>query len=199
MPVSWPRELRHKTRGRSVNISGSVYRDVPHGTARLCHYHVGCGQAQIHLSCPRWNRFNILRDAAGWYVDFYQHQSKHICPVQRIANHDDEQLGDYYTGGSLNPARSLGPDVINADFPGYHWIYWVGPLLGSLLASSFYAFLRLFQYQTVNPGQDADDVEKSAAGTVANGTENPTSSHSRVMSDTSTLVHPTTPITPMTP
>lgn len=120
-----------------------------------------------------------------------------ICPVQWIANPDDEQLGDYYTGGSLNPARSLGPDVINTDFPGYHWIYWVGPLLGSLLASSFYAFLRLFQYQTVNPGQDADDVEKN--GAVANGTENPTSSHSRVMSDTSTLVHPMTPVTPMTP
>lgn len=35
---------------------------------------------------------------------------------------------------SLNPARSFAPDVVNAKFPGYHWIYWVGPLLGSLLA-----------------------------------------------------------------
>lgn len=35
---------------------------------------------------------------------------------------------------SLNPARSFGPDVVNAHFPSYHWIYWIGPLLGSLLA-----------------------------------------------------------------
>ncbi|BDD61002.1 hypothetical protein MAP00_006086 [Monascus purpureus] len=127
-----------------------------------------------------------------------KHKSTFLAPVGIGLTFFVTQLvGDYYTGGSLNPARSLGPDVINTDFPGYHWIYWVGPLLGSLLASSFYAFLRLFQYQTVNPGQDADDVEKN--GAVANGTENPTSSHSRVMSDTSTLVHPMTPVTPMTP
>ncbi|THC96087.1 hypothetical protein EYZ11_004460 [Aspergillus tanneri] len=67
--------------------------------------------------------------------------------------------GDYYTGGSLNPARSLGPDVINRSFPGYHWIYWVGPLLGSLLASGFFGLLTLFEYTTVNPGQDFNDWE----------------------------------------
>lgn len=67
--------------------------------------------------------------------------------------------GDYYTGGSLNPARSLGPDVINRSFPGYHWIYWVGPLLGSLLASGFYGFLSLFDWQSVNPGQDFNEYE----------------------------------------
>ncbi|EAW13465.1 aquaporin [Aspergillus clavatus NRRL 1] len=73
-----------------------------------------------------------------------------------------EMIGDYYTGGSLNPARSLGPDVINRSFPGYHWIYWVGPLLGSLLACGFYTFLRLFQYETVNPGQDNNEWEAEA-------------------------------------
>jgi aquaporin related protein len=67
--------------------------------------------------------------------------------------------GDYYTGGSLNPARSLGPDVINRSFPGYHWIYWVGPLLGSLLASGFYYFLTFFSYESVNPGQDFNEWE----------------------------------------
>jgi aquaporin related protein len=69
------------------------------------------------------------------------------------------KTGDYYTGGSLNPARSLGPDVINRSFPGYHWIYWVGPLLGSLLACGFYTFLRMFKYESVNPGQDFDEWE----------------------------------------
>ncbi|KAL5340948.1 aquaporin-like protein [Aspergillus crustosus] len=70
-----------------------------------------------------------------------------------------QMIGDYYTGGSLNPARSLGPDVINRSFPGYHWIYWVGPLLGSLLACGFYYFLTLFSYESVNPGQDFNEWE----------------------------------------
>lgn len=29
-----------------------------------------------------------------------------------------------YTGGALNPARALGPSVVDTDFPGYHYIYW---------------------------------------------------------------------------
>jgi aquaporin related protein len=43
----------------------------------------------------------------------------------------------FFTGGSLNPARSFGPCVV-VGFPGYHWIYWLGPLLGSGVASGAY-------------------------------------------------------------
>lgn len=46
----------------------------------------------------------------------------------------------YFTGGSLNPARSFGPAVV-VGFPGYHWIYWVGPLLGAGVASGAYALI----------------------------------------------------------
>lgn len=38
--------------------------------------------------------------------------------------------GIYYTGGSLNPARTFGPDLVMLDFGSTHWIYWLGPLLG---------------------------------------------------------------------
>ena len=61
-----------------------------------------------------------------------------------------------YTGGSLNPARSLGPDVATKRFDGYHWIYWVGPLLGAVLAVLLYRLLKLLEYQTALPDADGD-------------------------------------------
>jgi len=71
-------------------------------------------------------------------------------------------LGVYYTGGSLNPARSFGPCVANRSFPSDHWVYWVGPLLGALVASGFFWFIKSCEYETANPGQDFDDLEASA-------------------------------------
>ncbi|RMZ66078.1 aquaporin rerated other eukaryote [Pyrenophora seminiperda CCB06] len=70
-----------------------------------------------------------------------------------------EMLGAYYTGGSLNPARSLGPAVVTHSFPGYHYIYWAGPVMGTLLAWAVYKLVKVGGYQTVNPGQDFDDHE----------------------------------------
>jgi len=72
-------------------------------------------------------------------------------------------LGIYFTGAGINPARAFGPDVINRSFPGYHWIYWVGPALGSLLAAFFYHTLEAFDWKTANPGQDYDDLEAQAS------------------------------------
>lgn len=60
----------------------------------------------------------------------------------------------YYTGASLNPARSFGPCVAAAKFQGYHWIYWVGPALGALVSAGYYYFLRFLHYEFANPGQD---------------------------------------------
>jgi len=66
-----------------------------------------------------------------------------------------EIAGVYYTGGSLNPTRSFGPAVAGTSFPGYHWIYWIGPFLGSLLAAAYFKFIKIFNYEEVNPGQDS--------------------------------------------
>jgi len=41
------------------------------------------------------------------------------------------------SGASTNPARSLGPAVISGDWHGW-WIYWLGPLLGAMLAVAAY-------------------------------------------------------------
>jgi aquaporin Z len=42
-----------------------------------------------------------------------------------------------FTGGSLNPARSLGPAVASGVFEGQA-VYWIGPLLGALAAALLY-------------------------------------------------------------
>ena len=60
-----------------------------------------------------------------------------------------------YTGGSLNPARSFGPDVANLSFESYHWIYWIGPIVGALAASGYDRLARYLRYEEANPGQDA--------------------------------------------
>ncbi|KAB5542745.1 aquaporin-2 [Coniochaeta sp. 2T2.1] len=90
-----------------------------------------------------------------------KHRSTHMAPLGiGIAFFVTELAGVFLTGGSLNPARSFGPSVITGHFGSYHWIYWVGPLLGALLASGFFVLLRRLRYRECNPGPDWEDMEK---------------------------------------
>ncbi|XP_030623301.1 aquaporin-4 [Chanos chanos] len=43
------------------------------------------------------------------------------------------------SGGSMNPARSLGPAII-VGFWEHHWVYWIGPVLGAVLAAVSHEF-----------------------------------------------------------
>ncbi len=45
---------------------------------------------------------------------------------------EDASMGTI-SGASMNPARSLGPALLSNTWQ-YHWIYWVGPILGAQLA-----------------------------------------------------------------
>ena len=45
------------------------------------------------------------------------------------------------TGASMNPARSLGPAAVSGLWEA-HWLYWVAPISGMLLAARVYEFLR---------------------------------------------------------
>ncbi|MGH7146943.1 MAG: MIP/aquaporin family protein [Nitrospiraceae bacterium] len=44
------------------------------------------------------------------------------------------------SGTSVNPARTLGPAIISGEWQGW-WIYWVGPLIGTFLATLACGFL----------------------------------------------------------
>lgn len=44
------------------------------------------------------------------------------------------------SGTSTNPARSLGPALMSGEWQGW-WIYWVGPLIGTLAAITAFSFL----------------------------------------------------------
>ncbi len=54
------------------------------------------------------------------------------------------------TGGSMNPARSFGPAVVTHIFEG-QIVYWVGPLLGGIVAALLYD--RLFLTRRVGAGR----------------------------------------------
>ncbi|MCJ1431601.1 hypothetical protein MMC27_000956 [Xylographa pallens] len=89
-----------------------------------------------------------------------KHKATFIAPIGiGLSLFIAELTGVYYTGGSVNPARSFGPCVAVHNFGPNHWIYWVGPILGSLVASGFYKFIKALEYETANPGQDFDDRE----------------------------------------
>ena len=49
----------------------------------------------------------------------------------------DILTGGRITGAAMNPARALGPAIVQQDFTNW-WIYWAGPIIGALIAAYAY-------------------------------------------------------------
>ena len=80
----------------------------------------------------------------------------------------DVLIGGPITGGSMNPARSLGPALFGGAAPlAVCWVYFVGPTLGAVFAALLYEALRGGDEHAQNAPNDLyaaqRDIEQSAA------------------------------------
>jgi MIP family channel proteins len=62
-------------------------------------------------------------------------------------------IGIQVSGASMNPARSFGPALVIADDDGssgllYNWIYWVAPIIGSILAVYSFKMVKTSEFFT---------------------------------------------------
>jgi aquaporin NIP len=72
------------------------------------------------------------------------------------------------TGGSMNPARTLGPAVVSGTWS-MVWIYLAAPVVGSIAAMFGYELVRTVDYEDVRtprarPSETAADTEPEVAG-----------------------------------
>jgi len=61
------------------------------------------------------------------------------------------------SGGSMNPARTLGPALASGYYKGL-WVYFVGPPLGTLLGAWSYNFIRFHETRQVHAVSSAPSI-----------------------------------------
>jgi len=76
----------------------------------------------------------------------------------------------FWTGACMNTARAFGPAAVTGFPYRHHWVYWVGPFLGSLLGAAVYTLLkRHSNYWRFNAGQASWEHNNSSNGPLAGG------------------------------
>ena len=54
----------------------------------------------------------------------------------------DILVGGPLTGAAMNPARAFGPALVSGMWE-YHYVYWIGPVLGGSMAGLLYTLMFL--------------------------------------------------------
>jgi MIP family channel proteins len=78
----------------------------------------------------------------------------------------DVLMGGPLTGAAMNPARAFGPELVG-NFWGEGWIYWLGPIVGALLAALAYEYLYLRPLRPAVVGTPESGVGEPRPGETA--------------------------------
>jgi aquaporin Z len=61
----------------------------------------------------------------------------------------EAMMGGPITGASMNPARSFGPALVSGIWTA-HWLYWLAPIMGAVLAVGINNFFESHLEPNVN-------------------------------------------------
>src|SRR3989442_2260669 len=75
----------------------------------------------------------------------------------------DVFVGGPLTGAAMNPARAFGPMLVGNSWSGW-WIYWVGPVVGALVAALIFEFLYLRPEEPPVVGTPASGIDEPGPG-----------------------------------
>jgi MIP family channel proteins len=78
----------------------------------------------------------------------------------------DVFMGGPLTGAAMNPARAFGPELVGQMF-GEGWIYWLGPIIGALIAALGYEYLYLRPLRPAVVGTAESGVDEPRPGDAA--------------------------------
>ncbi|KAF9543901.1 hypothetical protein EC957_000352 [Mortierella hygrophila] len=68
-----------------------------------------------------------------------------------------------YDNAAINPARAFATSLVARDFTRDHWIYWIGPLCGGILAAALYILFCYFDFDIVDAANKAQHRAETAA------------------------------------
>ena len=106
-----------------------------------------------------WVVFATMADARGTYTAVAGFAVGFVVVF-------DSLMGAPLTGAALNPARSLGPEVVANTWDDF-WIWIVGPLAGGAIAALLYDELYLRSARPIPPGPPETGLEEPGAGMAA--------------------------------
>jgi aquaporin Z len=78
----------------------------------------------------------------------------------------DVFVGGPLTGAAMNPARAFGPELVSGNW-GEAWIYYVGPVLGALIAAFAFEYLYLRPPRPLVVGTPESGVDEPRPGETA--------------------------------